>query len=254
MRKIVKQKPPVNVSPPGQIVRSLAQAETNYLAGLPTAQNPSRYARSEFNCMHKRALRDVHYAEQHHLCVFCERYVVDGPHKSPRIDHWRPLSLNLSEVFKWENLHLSCATYDTCDSRKHESPLKAKPTDPDLPYPSQFIYEDILGFTSGGRIYVRNDVPIAAAIRSGLELAIEDQVVGGVKKKSILNLNSPALREARAAAIEEEEESLLAEYGEVSPTPTQRQSYATSLLAASQRSEYISIRIATILGTLGVGR
>src|SRR5437016_2266815 len=99
--------------------------------------------------MHKPALRALLYQEQHYLCIFCEVEIRDGGH-TPRIDHWRPMSLNLNDVFTWDNLHLSCVAPYSCDVRKQNTPLKWLATDPDLPWPAQFRYDDVLGFTSSG--------------------------------------------------------------------------------------------------------
>jgi hypothetical protein len=160
----------------------------------------------------------------------------------------------LNDVFNWENLHLSCATYDTCDSRKQGNPLKVLATDPELPYPSQTNYEDALGFTSDGRMYVRKDARIPSSVRSALELAIEDQMVGGQKRKSVLNLNSPALRDARAAAIEDEENAFRSALGGGAATAAHRLAHVAALLAAARLPEFVSIRVAAIAENLGIGR
>jgi uncharacterized protein (TIGR02646 family) len=253
MRGITKLAPPGNVSPPGQAPCSLVRAASNYSSGLPAAANPQRYARSEFDCMHKPALRGQLYVEQHYLCVFCEQEIQEGS-QTPRIDHWRPVSLNLQDVFNWDNLYLACATPDTCDVRKGNTPLKWLALDPDLPWPVQFAFEDVLGFTSGGRVYVRNDVQLNQGTRQALELAIDDQSQNGVLRKAILNLNAPALREARAAAIDDEEAAVLSATGGQPPTPQQRQVQAMSILASARRPGFASIRVASLAGELGVGR
>ncbi|MBK8936910.1 MAG: hypothetical protein IPM79_04495 [Polyangiaceae bacterium] len=185
--------------------------------------------------MHKRILRDVLFVEQRYLCVYCERAIDEG-HPPPPIDHWNPLSLFLQQVFDWNNLHLSCRSVDTCDDRKKSVALN-------LPWPGSFRYEDVLGFTSGGRMYVRNDVPVPPPLRQALEVALEDQP-GPPAARSTLNLNHPALREARAAVIETEE----------AEPPAQRQQRMASLLALTRREEFISARLAALNDRLGVGR
>ena len=253
MRGVTKLAPPANVSPPAQAICSLVQAAANYSNGLAGAANQHTYARTAFLGMHKPALRGQLYLEQRHLCVFCEQEIHDGS-PTPRIDHWRPIGLNLDDVFNWHNLHLSCAAPDTCDVRKGSTPLKWLAADPDLPWPSQFAYEDVLGFTSGGRVYVRNDVQVDQVIRRALELAIDDQRHDGVLRTAILNLNAPPLREARAAAIDDEETALLSANGEQHATPYERQAQALSILAVARWPGFVSIRIACLRGELGRGR
>lgn len=188
--------------------------------------------------MHKRYLRDLLFVEQRYVCVYCER-AIDEVAPPPPIDHWNPLRGFLHQVFDWHNLHLSCRTVDTCDDRKKSVALN-------LPWPVNFQYENALGFTSGGRMYVRRDVALPEAQRQALEIAVEDQP-GPPVVRSTLNLNHPALRAARAAAIETEE-------GEPPATPQQRQQRITALLAQARRDDFISARLAALGGKLGVGR
>lgn len=248
MRGITKRPPPANVSPPGQQACTFAQAAADFANGLP-----STVARIAFDAMHKPVLRAHLYVEQHHLCVFCEQEIQEGS-PTPRIDHWRPLSLNPQDAFNWDNLHLSCATPDTCDVRKDSTPLKWLPNDPDLPWPVRFAYEDVLGFTSGGRVYVRTDVLMSQAMRLALKLAIDDQHHNGVLRKAILNLNAPALTAAREAAIDDEETALLSANGGQQPTQAQRQARVASTLAAARLPGFVSIRVAWLREELGRGR
>lgn len=238
MRRVTKGPPPTNVSPPGQVPCSLAEADAAYQQSRGAANDPVAHARSEFDGLHKRQLRDLLFVEQRHLCVYCER-AIDEVRPPPPIDHWNPLSLFLDQVFDWNNLHLSCRTVDTCDDRKKSVALA-------LPWPVSFQYEDVLGFTSGGRLYVRNDVGVPPALRQALELALEDQP-GPPVARSTLNLNQPALREARAAAID-------AEDGEPRLTPAQRQQRVAALVAQPRRDAFVSARLAALSGQLGVGR
>lgn len=242
MRGLAKGPPPANVSPPGQARCSLAAADAAYQASLPSSSDPVKHARSEFDCMHKRNLRDLLFAEQQFLCIYCERQI-DEVHPPPPIDHWDPLSSFLMHVFNWNNLHLSCRTIDTCDDRKKCEKLN-------LPWPVNFNYEDVLAFTSGGRIYVRTDVTIAPQLRQALEVALDDHP-GPPEIRSTLNLNQPALREARAAAIEAEEAIVEGQ----TPMPAgQRQRRALTLLSQPRRDDFVSARVAYLQGQLGVGR
>lgn len=242
MRGLVKGPPPANVSAPGQQPRSLAAADAAYQASLPSSSDQSKYARSEFDSMHKRHLRGPLFAEQRFLCVYCERQI-DEVHPPPPIDHWNPLSSFLMQVFDWNNLHLSCRSIDTCDDRKKSEALH-------LPWPVNFKYEDVVGFTSGGRMYVRTDVTVAPQVRQALVVALDDQP-GPPNIRSTLNLNHPALRAARAAAIESEE--VLVE-GQPPMPAAQRQQRATALLSQARHNDFISARVAYLQGELGVGR
>jgi len=124
MRGIRKAQPPRDVSRDGQQPRPLQKAERDFLAALPSAEDPSSFARSTFNSLEKAKLRAVLYVEQGALCVYCERRVAEG-HPAPRIDHWRPLGQNPELALAWRNLYLCCAHPATCDCGKHESPLRA---------------------------------------------------------------------------------------------------------------------------------
>jgi len=244
MRGLIKGLPPTNVSPPTQEQRSLAAADAAYqvsVAGITDDDARVKHARSQFDSMHKRHLRDLLFVEQQYLCVYCERSI-DETHRPP-IDHWNPLNLFLQDVFNWSNLHLSCRTVDTCDERKGGRPLE-------LPWPVTFQYENVLGFTSGGRMYVRTDATMTPQVRQALTIALEDQA-GPPGIRSTLNLNQPALREARAAAIEAEE--TVAE-SQPPMTEAQRQQRVATLLTQPRRDEFVSARLAYLSGQLGVGR
>jgi uncharacterized protein (TIGR02646 family) len=238
MRGLTKGPPPTNVSPPAQEPTSLTQRDADYqvsVAAIPDAKARVKHARTCFDSMHKRHLRAPLFVEQRYLCIYCERQI-DEAHPPPHIAHWNPLSLCPTEVFDWNNLHLSCLSLDTCDDRQKDQALN-------LPWPAHFAYEEVLGFTSGGRIYVRSDVPLPPPLRRALEIALEDQP-GPPVARSTLNLNHPALREARAAVIESEEGA----------PPAQRQQRVDALLAKPRREDFISARLAALSGQLGVGR
>lgn len=234
MRGLTKGPPPTNVSPPGQLPRSLADADAAYQISCVGAVDPVAHARSEFDSLHKRYLRDLLFVEQRYLCVYCERAIVEV-YPPPPIDHWNPLNSFLHQILDWNNLHLSCRSVDTCDDRKKGVALN-------LPWPVTFQYEIVFGFTSGGRMYVRNDVGVPPALRQALELALEDQP-GPPVSRSTLNLNQPALREARAAAIETEEGA-----------PATAAHRIAALLAQARREDFISARLAALSGQIGVGR
>lgn len=245
MRGLTKGPPPANVSPIGQQPGTLAQWAATCATSLQAITDPkarTKHARTLFDSMYKLALRRLLFVEQYDLCVYCERQVEETT-PPPPIDHWDPLSAFLHHAFTWENLHVSCRSVDTCDDRKKDESLN-------LPWPVNLQYENYLGFTSGGRMYVRNDVTIAPALLAALELALEDQP-GPPRVKSTLNLNHPALRAAREAAIQVEEDTIA-----LSPQITQaeRQRHVAAMLAKPRRDDFVSARVAAWSQQLGVGR
>ena len=166
MRGISKPWPPQDVYPHGQAQVSLRQAENAYRAALPGEPDKVSLARSEFDRLDKQKLRREMYREQRHLCIYCEREITEG-YPTPRIDHWRPLSLDPGLALHWKNLYLSCTTPDTCDSSKGDQPFRWDDADPQMPWPVDRRYEDFVGFTSRGEIYVRSDVDVAGCHSAG---------------------------------------------------------------------------------------
>ena len=252
MRGLEKPRPPANVSPDGQVPRPFVDAEQEYLGALGNRSNKAQFARSEFNQLDKAKLRQVIYGEQGSICVYCERRLSEDA-SPPQVEHWRPLSAVPEFAIHWKNLYLSCSTRDTCDSRKGARPLKAKDTDPDLPWPTDIAYERLVGFTSAGYMYVRSDVPLDRPTRNALELSIGDREHGGRTRRAILNLNHPTLREARSAALDSERTTL--GLGQGSPTPSQedRAERAAQILGRNPLPEHVSIRVAWLRKTLGRG-
>ena len=252
MRGLKKPRPPENVSPDGQAPQRFVDAEQEYLAELGSRPNKVRFARSEFNQLDKPKLREVMYGEQGSLCVYCERRLSEDA-SPPQVEHWRPLSVAPEFAIHWNNLYLSCPTRDTCDSSKGARPLKAKDTDPDLPCPTDFAYEGVVGFTSAGYMYVRSDVALDEATRSALELAIDDREEGGRRQSAILNLNHPTLREARSAALDSEQARLARAFGPGTPSAEERAARAGQILARDPLPEHVSIRVALVRDTIGQG-
>lgn len=248
MRGFSKQPPPANVSPPGRPVRSLTQAAMEFASGLLGTD-----ARRAFDALHKPALRMQLLSEQHHLCVFCEQELGESG-GTPRIDHWRPVQLSPTEVFNWKNLHLSCATPNTCDTCKDCKPLKCLPADTELPWPTEYAYEEVLGFTSGGRVYVRCDVDIDEGVRRALNLAIDGLREEGLCRRAILNLNAPALTTAREAAIDDEEGALSSAHGGQEVDRELREERVAILHGALRKPAFVSIRVAWLRKELGKGR
>lgn len=253
MRQVPKAWPPSNVNSDEQEACTMAQAEQEYLADLKTITNKTAFARNQFNQLDKTKLREVMYREQRSICIYCERIIQEG-HPAPRIDHWKPLSTNHDEALHWKNLYLSCPFHGTCDDAKGHRPLKWNDTDPDLPWPVNFAYEDVLGFTSRGEIYVRIDSNLSNDCRRALELALNDCDDGPNKRKSILNLNHPSLIEARAAALDSEKTKLQKEFKGKTASRDERNERANALTSSNKLPQFVSIRVAWLKKMLGKGR
>ena len=253
MRGVSKPWPPRDVYPDGQAQSSLRKAENAYLQALPGVSDQGSFARSEYGRLDKRKLRREMYREQRSLCIYCERRIVEG-RSTPRIDHWRPLSRNPALALHWKNLYLSCPSPDTCDSAKADRPFRWDDSHPDMPWPVDRPYEEVVGFTSGGEIYVRSDVALSDATRQALKLAIADRADGVHTRRSIVNLNHPALVAARVTAIKSERMRLETDFKNTTATRHDREVRATRLLDQVQRPEFVSIRAAWLRKRLGRGR
>jgi uncharacterized protein (TIGR02646 family) len=249
MRRVYKSQPPVNVSPEGQERCSMLEAERRLTASLATmagatVQERAEHARGHFDALEKKNLRDVLHEEQRHLCVYCERRIKNkvGP-DAPPIEHWRPLSRFPAQALHWDNLYLSCrrTNVSSCDDSKGHMRLVWDEADEDLPWPSETAYEEWLGFTSGGEIYVRTDARISEAARRALELAI----------KAILNLDDPALREARREALDNERRRLGKDFPGRTATAEERAARAEEVLRSSSYPAFVSIRVAWLRHMLG---
>ena len=253
MRGISKPWPPGDVYPDGHEPASLRDAEIGYLAALPQAPNPASFARSEFDRLEKQKLRAVMYREQRSLCIYCERRIVED-HPTPRIDHWYPLSRNTTLALHWKNLYLSCTKPETCDSAKVDHPFRWGDDDSHMPWPVDLRYQDVVGFTTRGEIYVRSDVPLSDAIRQALELTIADRADGDRVLRGIVNLNDPALVKARVAAVRGERKRMERDFRNRTATRSEREERASRLLGRGPLPEFVSIRVAWLRKTLGRGR
>ena len=123
-----------------------------------------------------------------------------------------------------------------------------------MPWPVDLRYEDVVGFTSRGEIYVRSDVTLPDAIRRALELAIAGRIDGDRVRRSIVNLNDPALVKARSAAVRGERKRLAKDFENRTATTDQREERASQLLGRRHLPEFVSIRVACLRQTLGRGR
>ena len=247
MRGVSKLGPPEDVYADGQAQMSLHEAEAAYLAALPEVS-----PRTEFDKLDKKKLRAVMYGEQRSLCIYCERRVEEG-YPVPRIEHWYPLS-DGQLALHWKNLYLSCPKLDTCDSAKADHPFRWDNDDVRMPWPAEFRYEDFVGFTTRGEIYVRSDVTLPDGVRQALELAIADRRVGDQVQRSIVNLNDPALVKARAAAIRGERRRMEKDVENGTPASDEREERASRLLGRCRLAEFVSIRVAWLRERLGKGR
>ena len=252
MRGLRKPWPPANVSPDGQPPRRFVDAEREYLAALQGEADKARFARAEFDRLDKPKLRQVMHGEQGSICVYCESRLVENE-SPPHVEHWRPLSDDPEFAIHWRNLYLSCPSPETCDASKGARRLKADDTDPELPWPTEFAYERIVGYGRGGDVYVRSDVQIDEKFRKTLELAIDDGDHGGVQRKAILNLNHPTLVESRRAAMDSERTKLERDFGQRTASREERVERATELLGQNPLPEHISTRVAWLRKTLGRG-
>jgi len=252
MRGVSKPWPPADVYPDSQEPASLREAETAFLAALPEAANETSFAGAEYHRLEKRKLRRLMYREQCSLCIYCERRVEEGG-RPPRIDHWYPRSREPELALKWKNLYLSCSKPETCDSAKADHPFRWDDSDCRMPWPVELRYEDVVGFSSRGEIYVRSDVTLPDAVRHALELAIEDRTDGGRLRRGVVNLNDPALLKARAAAVRGESKRMKKQ-GKRPTTVAEREERVSRLLGRTQLPEFVSIRIAWLRRRLGQGR
>ena len=253
MRGLSKPWPPSNVSPDGQAPRRFTDAEREYLAALPDSANSVTFAKAEFDRLVKAKLRQVMYSEQGSLCVYCEQEISENDSR-PHVEHWRPRSRDPEHALHWRNLYLSCSTKDMCGDCKGDKPLKGDDADPHLPWPTELDYERLVGFTSGGEMYVRVDVHMDEATRRALELAIDDGQQGGIQRQAILNLNHPALVEARRGALDSERTRMEKDFRNRTATRNDREGRASQLLGRDQLPKFVSIRVAWLRKALGRGR
>ena len=253
MRGVSKPWPPRDVYPDGQAPASLREAENAYLTALRGVPNQASFARSEFDRLDKRKLRREMYREQGSLCIYCEREVAEGS-TMPRIDHWHPLSLDPGLALRWTNLYLSCPSPKTCDSAKGDRPFRWDDADPCMPWPVDFRYEDAVGFTSRGEIYVRSDVELPDATRRALELAVADRFDGARVRRSIVNLNDPGLVKARAAVVASERTHMEKNFKNRTATRDEREERANQILGQERLPAFVSIRVAWLRKKLGRGR
>ncbi|WP_295443452.1 hypothetical protein [uncultured Thiodictyon sp.] len=122
------------------------------------------------------------------------------------------------------------------------------------PWLTDFEYDRVLGFTSGGEIYVRTDAILDSAMRSTLELAIDDRADGTNVRKAILNLNHPALVAARKAAIDAERARMERDFKGKTASREEREARAVVLLGRKTFDSFVSIRICWIRKRLGKGK
>ena len=123
-----------------------------------------------------------------------------------------------------------------------------------MPRPVDFRYEDVVGFTSRGEVYIRLDVALPDASRRAFEAALAGHVDGAQVRRSIVNLNHPALVEARAAAVDSERVRIKKDFEDRTATRDERDERATQLLDRDSRPAFVSIRVAWLRKRLGRGR
>lgn len=130
----------------------------------------------------KEALRDALLAEQGHLCCYCMSRIRDE-FRGMKVEHWAPRGAH--PELDYANLLAACpggegqaAQQQHCDTAKGDRPISLDPRSPDC--------ERRVRFTPRGE---------AIATDRDDRRATEDL--------SLLNLNLPRLRAARAAVLEE---------------------------------------------------
>ena len=266
MRRISKPWPPGDVYPGGHAPVSLREADATYRMALQGVceENQASFARSEFDQLDKKKLRHVMYREQRSLCIYCEREIgedhppprIDQP---PRIDHWYPLSRDPKFALHWKNLYVSCPpreTCKTCDAAKGDHPFRWDDANSHMPWPVCFPYEDVVGFTRRGEIYVRPDVTLPDADRRALELAIAGHTDGAhaQERRGIVNLNHPMLVAARAEAVDGERKRMERDFPNRTATRDEREQRAARLLGWDRFPPFVSIRVAWLRRMLGRGR
>lgn len=268
MRGIEKRPPPLNVSPPGQLAMRFVDAEKDLLRRLEAfvpkvkeeeATERSLFARARFNAMHKKVIREALIAEQHGVCVYCEDRVREPEPESgvtaPPIEHWRPVSHSPNTAIHWKNLYQSCDRKECCDDRKDNTQLRGADGQ-HLPWPCEFAYEEALGVSKGGELYVRSDARLSEAQRAALTAALgqskRDEAVGD--PDACLNLNHPTLRAARLAAIDAERERLARAHRDRTVPAEEREVLAVAMLMQTTRPTFVSARVAWLRNQLGKGR
>jgi uncharacterized protein (TIGR02646 family) len=191
MQKIIKREIPLELNHRvrmKELKKELAEA-TNENIKTEIARN--RFKQENFPTLAKQVLG----AEQHGLCVYCERKIdplknlVDPT--SIRVDHWKPLSKFPELALTWVNLHASCSFKNSCDSKKANTELN-------IPYPSEKNYALCLQFSLFGKVTVNEKAPLTKEEISALKIAINET----------LNLNHPMLLAARKSQIEATRTSL----------------------------------------------
>ncbi len=231
MRGVEKFSPPSNVSPDGQIPRGLAEGKKSTSrpcpAGPTGSSSPtwrtvgSRRSGCARSCTASRS-RCASTASGRSRRPVPQLMSSTGGRGAER----RKYALH------WRNLYLSCSTKDTCGIHKADRPLKADDADPDLPWPTELDYEELVGCTSRWEMYVRDDVRMEEATRRALELAIGDGWQdGGRRRRAILNLNHATLVEARSAALDSERTRLRRAFEGRTPSRAVRAMRARRLLS-----------------------
>ena len=122
-----------------------------------------------------------------------------------------------------------------------------------MPWPVTLRYEEVVGFTSRGEIYVRSDVMSPDPVRRAIELAIAGRTGGDRVQRGIVNLNDAALVKARSAALRGERKRLEKDFQNRTASRDERDQRASQLLGRSQLPEFVSIRVAWLRKTLGRG-
>ena len=186
--------------PDGHEAASIREAEDAYLGVLPDAGDQAAFARSAFDGLDKGKLRSEMYREQRSLCIFCEQACWRGPPPRPGLTTGIRSVASRGSPFTGRT--------SICPAPSWKPATRPKATTRfggtmNLTFPGQWPlrYEDVVGFTSRGEIYVRSDAMSPDPVHRAIEFAIAGRTDGDRVRRGIVNLNDPALVRARSAAV-----------------------------------------------------
>ena len=133
---------------------------------------------------------DILMNEQNSLCIYCEKKVSSDTKKS-NIDHFKTRNLFPEESLIYDNLLVSCNTYNRCSSFKDKQ-VKSKVEYDDIVNPVIDNPEDYFDYLLTGEIIAKNekgDLTIALfALDSKVLVESRQQIVLSLKYFATLSL------------------------------------------------------------------
>lgn len=126
-------------------------------------KSESSTLRESFNKLNKRLLRESLISEQHGLCAYCMKKIVNNGNITT-IEHWYPLSRSKSRALSYSNFFAVCKGGQNvpvegkkrivcCDAKKSNTLIRVNPTDQEL--------IDHLMYHENGQIDITNDYQTA---------------------------------------------------------------------------------------------